>query len=277
MGVGILYDAGYDPRAMPEFFETIQQKYGEGSAQFLSDHPNPGNRSEYVDKEIATFVPRSNYVTNTPAFTRMHQEVAGMHAYTAQEVASGVWKGQSPNQTVSTGVNQLDDKTSAAAAPDLRVSSTWKSFRGSDFSIRVPDNWKALGNTGAAMFAPPGGVNSASAGRTTMLAYGVLTDVYQPPQQLSSDQVFDALLSEVMRDNPGLECGRPTAISAGGSPATSVECENRSANNGRGEHDWMVGFQRNGAIRYFVFVAPTTDFPTMKPTFENILRSITFQ
>jgi beta-barrel assembly-enhancing protease len=114
MGVGILYDAGYDPRAMPEFFETIQHRYGKGSAQFLSDHPNPGNRSEYVEKEIATFVPRSNYITDTPEFTQIHDKVATMRAYTAQEVASGVWKRQSPNQTVGTGVNQLDGAASPA-------------------------------------------------------------------------------------------------------------------------------------------------------------------
>src|SRR5579875_1504096 len=65
-GVGILYDAGYDPRAMPQFFETIEGKYGEGGAQFLSDHPNPGNRTEYVDKEIRSFPPRNHPVTDSP-------------------------------------------------------------------------------------------------------------------------------------------------------------------------------------------------------------------
>ena len=92
LGVGILYDAGYDPHAMAQFFETLQQKYGPGSAQFTSDHPNPGNRSEYVNKEVAGFVPRSNYATNSPEFVRIQSEVTGMHPYTAKEVASGVWK-----------------------------------------------------------------------------------------------------------------------------------------------------------------------------------------
>lgn len=34
LGVDILYDAGYDPRGLPQFFETIQAKYGAGGAQF---------------------------------------------------------------------------------------------------------------------------------------------------------------------------------------------------------------------------------------------------
>lgn len=92
LGVGILYDAGYDPRAMSQFFQLLQEKYGEGGAQFLSDHPNPGNRSAYVDREAGTFVPRPHYITDTPEFDRIHTQAEALRAYTSKEVASGVWK-----------------------------------------------------------------------------------------------------------------------------------------------------------------------------------------
>ena len=93
-GVGILYDAGYDPHGMSQFFETIQARYGKGGAQFMSDHPNPGDRTGYVDREVATFVPRPNYITTSPEFTSIKSKVANTHAYTAKEVASGIWKVQ---------------------------------------------------------------------------------------------------------------------------------------------------------------------------------------
>jgi predicted Zn-dependent protease len=94
MGTDILYDAGYDPRAMPQFFEVIQGKYGEGGSQFLSDHPNPGNRVGYVNDEIATLPPRTNYIKTSAEFTRIKKTVAGMHPYTAKQVSSGAWKQQ---------------------------------------------------------------------------------------------------------------------------------------------------------------------------------------
>jgi predicted Zn-dependent protease len=97
LGVGILYDAGFDPRGMSQFFETIQAKYGAGGSQFMSDHPNPGNRSEYVDKEIASFIPKPSYVTTSPAFEGVQKQITGMRAYTAREVSSGIWKKQPPN------------------------------------------------------------------------------------------------------------------------------------------------------------------------------------
>ncbi len=96
LGVGILYDAGFDPRGMSQFFETIQAKYGAGGKQFMSDHPNPGNRSEYVDKEVASFIPKPNYITTSPEFESVQKQMAGMHAYTAREVSSGIWKRQDP-------------------------------------------------------------------------------------------------------------------------------------------------------------------------------------
>jgi beta-barrel assembly-enhancing protease len=95
-GVGILYDSGYDPRGMPQFFETLQAKYGQGSSQFLSDHPNPGNRTEYISLEIETLGPHDHFTVNTPEFKQIHKLVDSMHIYTQKEVASGVWK-RKPN------------------------------------------------------------------------------------------------------------------------------------------------------------------------------------
>ncbi|RPI24170.1 MAG: hypothetical protein EHM61_17850 [Acidobacteria bacterium] len=53
MGTQVLYDSGYDPRAMGQFFEKIQGEEGSGrQVEFFSNHPNPDNRIERVDQEI---------------------------------------------------------------------------------------------------------------------------------------------------------------------------------------------------------------------------------
>ncbi len=71
MGADILYDAGYDPRGLPQFFEVIQGKYGKGGAQWLSDHPNPGNRTGYVNDEIDTL----------PHKAQLPEDQRGVHAH----------------------------------------------------------------------------------------------------------------------------------------------------------------------------------------------------
>src|SRR5215510_8115896 len=56
LGAQIMARAGYDPRALAHMFETIEQeaKSGGGSGpQWMSSHPNPGNRTQYINQEAA--------------------------------------------------------------------------------------------------------------------------------------------------------------------------------------------------------------------------------
>ncbi|MBV8866486.1 MAG: M48 family metalloprotease [Acidobacteriaceae bacterium] len=275
LGVGILYDAGYDPHGMSQFFETIQAKYGAGGAQFMSDHPNPGNRTEYVDKEIATLVPRSSYITTSPEFALIHKEVTGMRAYTAREVASGVWKRQGPNQTVESGADQPAGDTAASTPVDLNTSGAWKTFRGSGFSIDVPADWQAYGSQLSATLAPAGGIARSANGRAGNVIYGLLTDVYQPQRRMTMGAALDTLINDITDYNPGLVPGPQTELVVNGLRGKSVECENPSRNSGRGERDWIVAFQQgDGTLRYFAFIAPTPDFEKVRPTFAKMMQTI---
>ncbi len=273
-GVDILYDAGYDPRAMAQFFETIEGKYGKGGAQFLSDHPNPGNRTEYVDREIATLPPKAHYVTNSPAFTEIHNVVANMRAYTSKEVSSGAWKHKNPNQTVSTGVNQYNFNTPANTKVDTAPPQRWIKFQGSGFTMEVPSDWRAAGDQSSAMVAPPGGIVQTANGNASNLVYGVLTDVYRPDQAGDTREMFNALVTELKRENSGLETGPIEPMKIGDIAAQTVNGDNRMANDGRGEHDWIVGVPQQNTIRYFIFVSPESDFAKMRPIFEHIVSSI---
>src|SRR5581483_2449327 len=54
MGVQIMARAGYDPRALAHMFETIAKEAGSSGGsgpQWMSDHPNPGNRTQYIFQE----------------------------------------------------------------------------------------------------------------------------------------------------------------------------------------------------------------------------------
>jgi beta-barrel assembly-enhancing protease len=58
LGVRIVAEAGYDPRAMLRVMEVLDKASG-GSRQpeFFSTHPNPGNRQEHIKAEIAKHFP----------------------------------------------------------------------------------------------------------------------------------------------------------------------------------------------------------------------------
>lgn len=79
LGARIMSAASYDPLEMARFFEMLEQEGGSRAPEFLSDHPNPGNRVTRVQAEIAT-LPRRNYTRGTGRFDRMRQLVAQLPA-----------------------------------------------------------------------------------------------------------------------------------------------------------------------------------------------------
>ncbi|MFL6280999.1 MAG: M48 family metallopeptidase [Vicinamibacterales bacterium] len=54
LGAQIMARAGYDPRQMANMFRTIQQQGGNNGPEWLSDHPDPGNRYTAINREAAT-------------------------------------------------------------------------------------------------------------------------------------------------------------------------------------------------------------------------------
>ena len=58
LGTDIMYDSGYQPQQMAVFFEKLEKQMGASANsminQFMSDHPNPGNRAAAVTTEVKT-------------------------------------------------------------------------------------------------------------------------------------------------------------------------------------------------------------------------------
>lgn len=92
VGAMILYKAGYNPQAMADFFKTLESQGG-APPQWLSDHPNPGNREQAIEKEIKGW-PAKNYGGNSSAFEKTRQHAMGVRAYTSEEIAQGAKSGQ---------------------------------------------------------------------------------------------------------------------------------------------------------------------------------------
>ncbi len=280
MGTDILYDANYDPRAMPQFFEVIQAKYGEGGAQLLSDHPNPGNRAGYVQDEIDTLAVKSNYVKTTPEFKTIHQQVSAMHAYTAQEVKSGAWKTKAPNQAAGQAPGQLPaaggpGQSQAANQPVVFTpSGGWRALDTNDYTMSYPDNWQAVNGNGTnATVAPAGGVTEQG------VIYGVVVESFAIQQGTSFADAVTQLVQQMTQQNPGLaQSGGVDDVLVNKLPAKSVELTGRSAlmRNGQAmpEHDWLVAIQRsNSALTALIFIAPGEDARILRPTYEQMLRS----
>ncbi len=260
-----MYDTGYDPHAMAQFFEKIKQQGGSPSMQFLSDHPDPGNRVEYVSAEVRTLPSKQTYLADSSDFRLVKQEAAGMKPMTAQEIAAWQKSGAGASAPAVIG-----GSVSPSPSQNLRV------FNHDDYQIAYPDNWQLIGDhTSAVTIAPQNGVTQNA------VAIGVMISAYQPEEPNASlDNNTHALLASLRQSNPDLrQIGNDEVIRVNNAEGKSVELIGSSPiqQNGRPiqERDWLVTTRRSdGALLYLVFISPDKDSSSLRPTFEQMLRTL---
>src|SRR5688572_1316421 len=78
LGAQIMANAGYDPRDLANVFRTIEQQSGGArSPEWLSSHPNPGNRYQKINDEAARLRVSGNR-QNTAEFRRTQERLRNM-------------------------------------------------------------------------------------------------------------------------------------------------------------------------------------------------------
>ncbi len=264
VGARILYQAGYNPVEMANFFQKLESTGGARGPQFLSDHPNPGNREAAIRKEVASFPAKSFQGDSSSEFARAKQEAGGIKAYSAQEIAARAQQGQSGQAGAM----------SAPSRSDVIPSGSLRALQHSAFTVSYPSNWQVSGTESSAVtIAPAAGITQGA------IAYGVMINGYSPERSRSLDDATHELINAIRQANPDLRViGQGENITVNGVPGKSVDLIGASPIQEGGkavrERDWLVAMQgRNGSIIYLVFISPDRDFTQLRPTFEEMLRS----
>jgi Zn-dependent protease with chaperone function len=263
LGTDIMYDSGFDPHALAVFFAKIEEQGGSRSPQFLSDHPDPGNRAQIVSKEVSTLARRTSYRVDSPEYLEVKRLVSGMQPLSSQQIHS---RANEENH---------DLPPAEISAP----SSNMSTFRHRDYTVSYPENWRTMGDQNSAVtIAPPEGLTQNA------VAYGVMISTYEPENSNSSlDQDTHDLLASLRQSNPDLrEIGNDEDIRVNGVAGKSIDLVGTSPvqENGRParERDWLVTVnRRDGSLLYLIFIAPDNQFNSLRPTFEQVLKSLRLQ
>jgi beta-barrel assembly-enhancing protease len=290
VGAIIMYKDSYDPRQMAEFFQKLE-KMGGGGPQFLSDHPNPGNRVEAVNKEIASWPPK-RFTPTSQQFLQAKQQASGTKAYTAQEIADGAKTGAWASYNQQHGSIPKDVQITPASAPggqpqggaappmspvsyeQIRPSGNFKELQQNGFTISYPDNWQAGNDQNGITIAPQAGVSQGG------IAYGVVIGAGNDPNASSLDQATQHLVQSLEQQQSGMrETGTMQTISINGAEGRSVNFSSNSPiqNNGQPvpEHDWLVtASSSQGGLVYLIFIAPESEFSKLRPTYQHMLDSL---
>ena len=69
-GLRMLTDAGYAPQAMVSFMKKLESKSGSGVPTFLSTHPSPANRVQYLQSRVNAQRSKGNDGLSETAYRR---------------------------------------------------------------------------------------------------------------------------------------------------------------------------------------------------------------
>ena len=253
VGTYILYQAGYDPHAMAQFFQIIAKKYPQRTLQFFSDHPAPESRIKDVDREIAQLGPPRGVKTDSSEFEGIKQYIVAL--------------APSPSP-------QGTPKIEAKKQPPPPPSASLIRYDGKVFTLDYPDNWQAQRSEDNVTLFPPGGMVSGAEGETEQ-AYGAAVSLYSP--QKANWGLVDAtqeLIESMRQSNPQMHVLQQTGMNLGGNPAVSTLLQNDSPIEGQKETDHLVTVRQGESVLTFIFIAPSGVFESYAPTFDKMVQSI---
>jgi Zn-dependent protease with chaperone function len=260
MGTQVLYDSGYDPRAMAQFFEKLDaETKGKNPPEFLSDHPNPERRVERVAEEIEKLgsVP-SNARRDSAEFEAIKREVLALPV--VGKPTPGV--------------------PGAAAAPGP-PSGNFATYQAGAYTLKYPDNWKRYPDSdgGGVSFAPEGGVVDDGSGHSA-LAYGLIVSLSRVKNDPGDSNALNSgtrqVLQELQKANPSMKITRQgERLRLNGLPGLSTYLSNDSPAGGP-ETDWVITVLRPEGVQYFICVAPEAVYTNYDKTFSSILDSVRF-
>jgi Zn-dependent protease with chaperone function len=268
LGAQIMALAGYDPRALAHMFETIakesQAHGGGGTPQWLSDHPDPGNRTQYITKEaehltIASAADDSGFEPIKKAFASLPP------AKSMADLARG------KQQQQQRGTAEHSGGTPGQPVPP--PSSQYRAISGGRvFQASVPSDWTTISSKSSMKVVPQNGYGELNG--QTIFSHGVEFGIGRAASR-DLQEATKAWLSAVEQGNPDLRVdGQPQTTRLSQRSAVATSLVNTSPLGGQERIDVYTTFLYDGSLFYFLTVAPQKDAEAFQESFRRIAGSI---
>jgi hypothetical protein len=263
LGAQIMARAGYDPREMASMFKTIQAQGGRSGPEWLSSHPDPGNRAAAINQEAAALRVQGN--GNTGQFQNIQARLRDMSpAYTAEQIASG--QARTSTRPVGTA-----GRRASVTAPSTR----YRTYTPTNFlRVSVPENWEQLNSGEGVTYAPDGGFHQGENGATAF-THGVQIGVAQGGSG-NLERDTQQLLQGFSRGNPDLrQAGNARRETIGGRNGLTIPLTNVSEVSGEQEAVYLsTTHLRDGSVLYVIGVSPRGEVSAYDRAFRQVRQSM---
>jgi hypothetical protein len=250
---------------MASMFQTIEKEGGPSGPEWMSNHPNPGNRSEYITREA-----QSLRVTNPVGVTRDFQNVqARLQQMPPAPTTEEVSRRGNPG---GAGGTTAPRPSGRVAAPSTRYQTY---NEGNVFRISVPSNWQEMASENDITFAPEGGYGAIN--NQNVFTHGVQVGMARSENH-GLEEATNELIASLGQSNPRLaRNGSSTRGTIGGQQALRTILANVSdATGGRERIVLYTALRSDGSLFYLVGVSPEEEFNAYQPVFNKVAGSIQF-
>lgn len=266
VGANIMARAGYDPRDLANMFRTIAgENGGQRAPEWISTHPDPGNRYQYINQEASMLRVSSNPIKITSGFQRTQNYMRSLpKAKTMEEIEKGAQGGQQQPSPTANGKYERN-------VPN--PSGSLRTYSNSGLSVNIPSNWRDFSeqdqNSVQFTFTPDGAYGDQG------ITHGALIGV-QRSNGGNLQQEFDNYVKGILQGNSYLQArSNYTNTTLNNRNALAVVLGGRSPITGRNEVATIYGTQtNNGSLFYVVTVVPEDQAALYQNTFRNIVRSL---
>lgn len=276
LGAQIMARAGYDPRAMATMFEKIARQGGSGAPEWLSSHPNPGNRSAAIRKE-AEMLGAPSYAGNATEFRSVKSRLGSLPAApTAQQVAQARQSGQPIPGSGDSRDTRGSVGTSGRAVRVDAPSSQWRTYQPNNaVQVSVPANWNQIGGNGVVLYAPEGAYFQTQGGGSAF-THGVQIGAMNPGGR-SLEESTEALIQSFMQSNPDLRRSTNYArTNVGGRAGLQTTLTNTSSVTGQREHVILATTSlSDGSTLFVIGVSPQNERTTYQRVFNRVRQGLT--
>jgi len=266
LGAQIMARAGYDPRALARMFETIERESKSGGGgdtpQWLSSHPNPGNRTQYIIKEaesltIASAADQSGFETIKPVFASLPA------AKSMGDLAKG--NGGSGGEALQS--------VGTPGQPVPTPSAQYQAISGGKiFQASVPDNWTSLRSQTSIKVVPQNGYGPLKG--QTVFTHGIEFGVTKAASR-DLQAATKAWLQGVAKSNPELRLsGTQQAVQMSQRSAIATPLVNPSPLGGQERIVVYTTLIGDGGLFYYLTLAHDQDADALQDAFKRIGESI---
>jgi beta-barrel assembly-enhancing protease len=265
LGSQIMANAGYDPRDLANMFRTIEQQSGGSRApEFISSHPDPGNRYQKINREASQLNVSRNPIKVTREFSRVQERLRSMpRARSMAEIQRDYQRTGGASQTQSPIAN--GNYTRSVPPPSART----RVYSNSAMSVNVPSNWEEFNTSGQIWFAPPGAYGSEG------ITHGVMIGASRSGGN-DLNGATTQYISELLQANSYLrQSGGLQRASVAGRSGYATVLSGQSSITGRTEVVTLYTAElRSGDLFFVATVAPDTESYRYDQVFRNLVSSI---